>query len=1114
MSITPVINAFNAGEFSPLLEGRADIQKYGSACRLLENFIIQPYGGATRRPGLKYVVETKDSSKTARLISFEFNQIQAYHLEFGDAYIRFIKDGVQIEKTGAPYEIVTPYLEADLPGLKFVQSADVMFIVHPGHAPRKLSRLAHDDWKLELFDFKNGPFLDENITDVTLTASYPAWVTATAYKIGNHVTVTGVTYISLTDHTSGAGNPTPPGNTTDWRRVYQFTGNNMILTASANTFVSAHVGSLWQIRHLRTDAAKSGSLAASAGVESEIFPVFGSWRFTTRGTWTATIEIQRSFDNGATWITYQVYTSAADFNTNTTGEEIERNVLYKIKRIDAGSNAVAWMFNIESTYYEGTVKITTVTSATAAIATVQNPVGSLNATKLWSEGAWSEHRGYPAVVAFFEQRLMFAATENNPQTVWGSKSGDFANFQPGTLDDDAINYTIGADRVNVIRWMQPQTQLLIGTIAGEWKMGGSDIGEPITPTNVSIRRQSTYGSKDVAAQLVNDVVLFLQRQGRKVREMTLDPASVQDKYVAPDMTILAEHITESSVKEIAYQQQPDSILWCVREDGALIGMTYERDQDVIGWHRHSTDGKVESISIIPGADEDEIAVIVQRLIDGNVVRYIEIFAPRNWGADQADCFFVDSGLTFNGGGSKAITGATSAAEIVITAIGHGFSDGDQVRIDGVVGMTELNGKVYTVSDKTADTFKIKDSAGTAYISALGDLSKLDCISFWKMNDDAANTDVVDDFGSNDGTASANTDTMAAAGKINGALVFNGVDDEINFGDADSLQVKDRPTSWSFWVKDLGGDISSGRFILNATGGNNHGWQLIVRFSSIAWYNMRSFSFFWHRFTLQEWVELTGWKHICVIRNGLDSKIYLDGVELSLTPSSFPDVDLTTTWGGSDEDVITTSDGGTLSRGPVDALMMFNRALTADEVAAIYNAGAGTETFGFADYISGGTAQRVENTFTNLAHLEGKTCAVLADGGTHPDVVVENGEAVLDFFANKVHIGLPYQSNLQPTKVVMQVQGGTSMARRKRIHEIVLKFYRTLNGFIGRDEDNLDPIIFSKFTDPMGFPPALYTGDMRMPFNGDITNDADIYVRQAAPLPMTVLALALKMEVTE
>ncbi len=1171
MSITPVINALNAGELSPQLEGRSDLQKYSSGCRLLENLIIQPYGGATRRPGLKYVAETKDSSKVSRLISFEFNQVQAYHLEFGDQYIRFVKDGAQIEKSSPDawltltayvigdfvaesgttyyclenhtsgtfatdlaadkwvaqsiYEIPSPYLEADLPKIKFVQSADVMFIVHPDYSPRKLSRLDHDDWTLELFAFKNGPFLDENITDTTITASYPAWVTATDYVIGNHVTVSGDTFIALTDHTSGATNPTPPGNTTDWRKVYQFTGNNTILTASASTFLSSHVGSLWLLRHLREDAAKNGSLAASAGVESEIFPVFGSWRFTTRGTWTAKIEIQRSFDNGATWVTYQVYTSAADFNTNTVGEEIERNVLYKIKRITAGTNAVPWMFNIESTYYEGTVKITTVTSATAAIATVQNPVGSLTATKLWSEGAWSEYRGYPAAVAFFEQRLMFTATNSNPQTVWGSKSGDFANFQPGTLDDDAINYTIGADRVNVIRWMQPQAQLLIGTIAGEWKMGGSDIGEPITPTNVSIRRQSTYGSKDVAAQLVNDVVLFIQRQGRKVREMTLDPANVQDKYVAPDMTVLAEHITESGIKEIAYQQQPDSILWCVREDGAMIGMTYERDQDVVGWHRHSTDGEFESISIIPGSVEDEIAVIVKREIDGSTVRYIEIFSERDWGSDQTDCFFVDSGLTFDGGEAKAITGATSATEIVITSVGHGLLDGQQILIDGVVGMTELNGKVYTVSDKTNDTFKIKDSTSTAYISALGDLSKLDCISFWKLNDDAASTDVLDGFGSNDGTASANTDTLAATGKINGALAFNGTSDYINVGNDVSMQVYDNAVSWSFWIKIVDPGLTEAKFFYmgnqNLSTGDNEGWSIEVERDArpedvIRWKD--------HMHDKEFYAAVPGtymtpgtFHHVCVVRDGLDSSIYFNGVKLILRVSEDTLDDVLEGGFGPYEVLLNRKRivfTPVFYKSTVDALMMFNRALTADEVAVIYNGGTGTESFGFTDYTSGGTFQRVEDTFTNLAHLEGEECALLADGGTHPNVTVESGSAQLMFFANKVHIGLPYDSNLQPSKVVMQVNGGSSMARRKRIHEVIVKFYRTLNGKIGRDADNLDPIIFGKFTDTMGTAPDLYTGDVRMPFNGDLTNDADIYIRQSDPLPMTVLALMLKMEVTE
>lgn len=1157
--MTPVVNSFNAGEFSPLLEGRSDLQKYGSACQLLENFLIQPYGGVTRRSGTQYVAPAKYSDKKCRLVPFEFSVIQAYHLEFGNEYIRFFKDGAQITKTSPAawltgtnyvvgnfvtqtavsyycieahtagtfatdlaaskwvaqtvYEIPSPYLEADLPGIQFVQSADVMFLVHPSYAPRKLSRLGHDNWTLELFVFENGPFLDENVTTTTITPSYPAWVTATAYVIGNHVTVTGVTYVAITNHTSGAPNPTPPGNTTDWRVVYQYGGNNMILTASANTFLAGHVGSLFRIRHLRTNAAQSGELAATAGVESVIFPVYGSWRFTTRGTWTATIEIQRSFDNGLTWITYQTYTSAGDFNTNTTGEEIERNVLYKIKRITTGSSVCPWMFNIEETYYDGVVKILTVASATSATAEVQNYLGQLTATTLWSEGAWSIVQGWPGCVAFFEQRLMFAATTQRPQTVWGSKSGTFTDFQPGVLDDDAISYTIGADRVNVIRWMQPQTQLLLGTTAGEWKMGGSDIGEPITPTNVSIRRQSTYGSINIQAALVNDVVLFLQRQGRKIREMTLDPANVQDKYVAPDMTILAEHITESGIVAIAYQQQPDSILWCVRADGELAGMTYERDQDVVGWHRHVTDGQFESISIIPGTDEDEIAVVVQRLINGNVVRYIEIFAPRDFGTDQTDAFYVDSGLSFDGGISQAISSAqivtgAGVGRVQINLNSHGFLDGQQLLIEGVVGMTELNGIVFTVALKQPNYFYLKDSTNTEYIDGFGDLARMKTVGFWKLNDDAASTVVLTGYNVGNGTSVRNTALISQPGKIGKCFLLDSASsDAVSFGTLTAFDIETRATSWSFWCKANTGE--TGVFFHLGYNTATRGWKIQVKPDEIRWANVDDSKEITAAVTLAD----ETWYHIVVVRNGANSKIVLNNVELTLATNTdaLEDISILAVAGlYLGLDAATT----TYYSGSVDSIMMFNSALSAYDVGLLWNGGAGQEDFGFNDYISGGTVQRVENTFTNLAHLEAKVCDVLADGGVHPQVTVASGTATLEFFANKVHIGLPYQSNLVPTRFVFSADGGSSAARRKRIHEVFIRFYQTLNGKIGRDADNLDPIIFGQYTDLMGSPPVLFTGDKWIQLNGDISNDSNLYVRADTPTPMTILALMLKMAMTE
>ena len=164
-----VINAFNAGELSPLLDGRSDLQKYYSGCRTLENMLVMSYGGATRRPGTRYIAPVKTASKKVRLIPFEYSIQQAYILEFGDQYIRFYKDGAQIESGGNPYEISTAYLEADLFDLQYIQSADVMYIVHPDYHPKQLWRTAHTSWTIADVDFERGPFFDENETNVTIT---------------------------------------------------------------------------------------------------------------------------------------------------------------------------------------------------------------------------------------------------------------------------------------------------------------------------------------------------------------------------------------------------------------------------------------------------------------------------------------------------------------------------------------------------------------------------------------------------------------------------------------------------------------------------------------------------------------------------------------------------------------------------------------------------------------------------------------------------------------------------------------------------------------------------------------------------------------------------------
>jgi len=283
-------------------------------------------------------------------------------------------------------------------------------------------------------------------------------------------------------------------------------------------------------------------------------------------------------------------------------------------------------------------------------------------TIFWSEAAFSAKRGYPRSVAMHEQRLCFGGTSSQPNTIWCSAIDDFENFKTGTTASDAVQFTLAASEGNRINWMYSQSQLLIGTSGDEWTIGSADSSQSLSATNVQANRQSSYGSKYMRAALVNDVLLFVQRNGRKVRELVYEMN--KDGWVAPDLTLLAEHITEGEIVEIAYQQQPDAVLWCVRGDGTLIAMTYERDQKVVGWHRHTIadNADVESVATIYGnGTEDEVWMVVKRTVSGADYRTIERF-PLLWRskfdqATTADYRYLDGHVAFaSGAANRSVTG--------------------------------------------------------------------------------------------------------------------------------------------------------------------------------------------------------------------------------------------------------------------------------------------------------------------------------------------------------------------------------------------------------------------------------------------------------------------------
>ena len=538
------ISNFTAGELSPRLDGRNDLAKYSAGCATVENMVIYPHGAAARRPGTQYVAEVKSSAAKTRLIPFEFSTTQTYILELGNEYIRFYRDNGQILSSGSPYEISSPYLTAELFDIKFAQSADVMYITHPRHKTRKLSRTGHTSWTLTEVDFTNGPYLDTNTSTTTITAS--------AQTVG-----TGRTF-----------------------------------TASANTFASTDVGRLVRFR-------------------------------------------------------------------------------------------------------DGYAKITAYTSATVVTVEILKDTGATTASTDWSLGAFSETTGHPSCVSFFEQRLVFAATLNNPQTVYFSRSGDYENMDAnigGTVaDDDAIIYTIASNQVNAIRFMTASRTLIIGTAGGEFTVSGGGDNDAVTPTNILIKKQSNHGAANTDAIAVGNATLFLQRAKRKIRELAYN--FDVDGYTAPDLTILAEHITEGGVTEMAYQEEPLAIIWCVRNDGELVALTYQREQEVVAWHRHvfggafgSSKAVCESVAVIPTEDSEyELYMIIKRTINGATKRYVEYLNTFDFDqTDNTSFNFLDSQLNYSGATSTLNGDISNSATTVTVASGTDFTSSGKIKIGGEI----------------------------------------------------------------------------------------------------------------------------------------------------------------------------------------------------------------------------------------------------------------------------------------------------------------------------------------------------------------------------------------------------------------------------------------------
>lgn len=616
--VSPIFSAFNAGELAPVMDGRVDLAKYPNACKTLENFIVVPQGGFIKRGGSRFVAYTKFQNKYARFVSFKFSTTQAYVLEFGDQYMRVYKDGGVVTESpktitaatkanpcvvtsaahgfnngdrvfiaGAVgmsqinnreftvankttntfelsgvnssgydtytsagtaariYEIATPYLEAELRSLRFVQSNDVQYITHVNYPLRKLSRTGHTAWTLTVADLKDGPWGPEN-TDFNFVISQ-----------------------------SGETGP-------------------ITLTASGGApYVATDVGRLFYNWNT-TNPNKRGSSTITGYVSSTVV--------------NATVQ------------------SGGDYGYESTG------------------NSYKFAF-----------------------------------------GLYGVVNKFPRVCCFFEDRLWLGGCDGAPQRIDGSVLGQYERFSPGYLprdaggsalindetatDDMALSFQVLANDVNVPRWIiDDEKGLLVGTAGAEYALRTSSNQAAVSATNPpQARRVSNHGCADVAAIRADRAVLFVSRDGKHLHEFAYVYDS--DGYATPDLTLLASHIGEGGMVDLAYEAKHKRIVWVVRGDGVLLGLTYQRDQDVVGWHRHILGGYadagktaaaiVESIATIPSTDgtRDETWLVVKRYINGGTVRYVEYLTPiEETVAVPETCVRTDCTFVYDGAPTSTITG--------------------------------------------------------------------------------------------------------------------------------------------------------------------------------------------------------------------------------------------------------------------------------------------------------------------------------------------------------------------------------------------------------------------------------------------------------------------------
>lgn len=581
--------AFTTGEVSPDVSSRFDLEQYKSALLEAENVVIRPYGAVAKRQGSQYVGQVKYSDKPTRLFEFTTNTNNSFMLEFGDKYIRVWNYGVY---TGV--EFATPFDSDILFDLNCIQSGDVMFICSGKYPIQTLSRYSDTDWRMSAYKLTEQPY-DEINTDN-----------------GHTLTVNGDT-----------------------------------ITSTKDLFTQDMVGSVAQIAYYieamhTTQSGEAVEKKYGVGrfskrenavynnidynVERFSTDVELSWKFTTHGTWEGTVKIQISNNDGQTWKDYRTYTSNKDYNVTDSGK-IEAGA--RLKYIsDIKSGSVNCDLSILPFMQYGVVEIVSVENSKTAKVNILNGIKEGEPSHKWKLGSWNRGNGYPKLCTFYQDRFVVAATNKKPNYIWMSRTGDYPNFGvekvEGTItDDSAITLPVINRKMCEIRHLVPANDLIILTSGNEWIVSGD---KTITPTNCNLKTQTQRGALSCEPQFIGNRCVFVQERGGTVRDMGYSYES--DNYTGQDLTLFVKtrvrgYLTITS----AYAQDPDSIIYYIRNDGEINCLTYIPEQKVYGWSHFVTNGKYLYCESVSEGEQDSIYILVERTLQGKKVKCIERMVP-------------------------------------------------------------------------------------------------------------------------------------------------------------------------------------------------------------------------------------------------------------------------------------------------------------------------------------------------------------------------------------------------------------------------------------------------------------------------------------------------------